>query len=174
MTGAATLSFYGEEWEELVAIRQAAGGWQLERGEITEPLRWWRDQQGVWTIDLGDKIGRFAVVVRNDTIEIVGNGGRWLIRAGQRPTGQGSRRQIASDGIVLAPLPAKVILIHASPGDQVEQGQPLVTLSAMKIELTCEAPAIGTVETVSCEVGQLVDAGTVLVKVTVDVSEQSG
>ena len=55
------------------------------------------------------------------------------------------------------------MLIHALPGDHVEQGQPLVTLSAMKIELVCDAPITGAVETISCEVNQLVDAGAILV-----------
>jgi len=71
---------------------------------------------------------------------------------------------------VAAPLPATVLGVHVDVGDQVERGQPLVTLYAMKMELVCEAPATGNVESISCQVGQLVDADQLLVNIqTIDV-----
>jgi acetyl/propionyl-CoA carboxylase alpha subunit len=163
LSGTAMLMFHGEDWEERLSVRPHGSGWELVRDEHISPLRWWRDELGIWTVSLGDDVGRFAVVVHDDTIEATGKGGRWLMRPGQRPSGESTRPQRTSDGRIRAPLPAKVLLIHAAAGDHVEAGQPLVTLSAMKIELVCEAPVAGTVESINCEVDQLVDAGDLLV-----------
>jgi acetyl-CoA/propionyl-CoA carboxylase biotin carboxyl carrier protein len=163
LSGTATLMFHGDDWDERLGVRPEGSGWELVRGETVSPLRWWRDDLEIWTVALGDDVGRFGVAVDDDTINVAGNGGRWLIRTGQRPSGDSTRRQRTSDGRVRAPLPSRVLLIHAAEGDHVEAGQPLVTLSAMKIELVCDAPVAGTVESINCEVDQLVDAGDLLV-----------
>ena len=92
---------------------------------------------------------------------------------GPRTAVETTRRQRASDGRVRAPLPAKVLTVHVSTGDYVKQNQPLVTLSAMKIELSCDAPVAGVVETVSCEPGDLVDAGALLVSLRVQGEHQA-
>jgi acetyl-CoA/propionyl-CoA carboxylase, biotin carboxylase, biotin carboxyl carrier protein len=163
LSGTATLMFHASDWVERLGVRPGGSGWELVRDEIVTPLHWWRDELGIWTVALGDDIGRFGVAVDDDTIEVAGNGGRWLMQPGRRTSGESTRRQRTSDGRVHAPLPAKVLLIHAAEGDHVQTGQPLVTLSAMKIELVCEAPVAGTVESINCEVDQLVDAGDLLV-----------
>ena len=168
LTGPATLTFHGADWEERVGVQRSAGKWEILRGESKTPLRWWRDRNDVWTVSLGDDVGRLAILETEDGIEVAGNGGRWLFRSGPRSTAETTRRQRASDGHIRAPLPAKVLNVLVNAGDYVEQNQPLVTLSAMKIELSCDAPAAGVVETISCEPGQLVDAGALLVSLRVE------
>ncbi|MFL5761453.1 MAG: acetyl/propionyl/methylcrotonyl-CoA carboxylase subunit alpha [Thermomicrobiales bacterium] len=163
LSGAATLTFHGTDWEERLSVRQSNDGWKIVREGETVPLSWWQDSQRVWTVKFGEDVARFAVVVDDDNTVIYGNGGRWVMKTGRRPSAEGARRKRTSDGLIRAPLPGRVMVIHAAAGDHVGQGQPLVTLSAMKIELVCDAPAVGTIESVSCEVGQLVDAGVVLV-----------
>ncbi|HKG26356.1 MAG TPA: acetyl-CoA carboxylase biotin carboxyl carrier protein subunit, partial [Thermomicrobiales bacterium] len=78
------------------------------------------------------------------------------------PASTTTRRRQANDGRVRAPLPGKVLRISVEPGDPVEAGQPVVTLSAMKMELVCEAPVSGVVESVSCRVDEIVAADDVL------------
>ncbi len=116
------------------------------------------------------RVAKLAVVERGDGLEVVGDGGRWLFQLGPKPvaeTGAGARRERASDGRVVAPLPASVLGIHVAVGDRVERGAPLVTLNAMKMELIVEAPATGQVETISCQVGELVAADQRLVTLRV-------
>jgi biotin carboxyl carrier protein len=62
-------------------------------------------------------------------------------------------------------MPGKVLAIRVEPGATVEKGQLLVILEAMKMEHEVTAPEAGTVQAVLVEVGQQVDAGTVLVTV---------
>jgi biotin carboxyl carrier protein len=54
----------------------------------------------------------------------------------------------------------------------VESGQPVVALSAMKMELVCEAPSAGFVETLSCALDQIVAADDVLATIRVEAESQ--
>ena len=67
--------------------------------------------------------------------------------------------------MVRAPIPARVLRLHTGVGDSVARGQTLVTLSAMKMELACEAPITGVIATVSCAVDDQVKAGQTLLRV---------
>jgi 3-methylcrotonyl-CoA carboxylase alpha subunit len=165
LVGESTLTFHGDDWEERLPVRRAGAGWEIAEGHAWTPLRWWRDAAGVWTIATGEAVSRLAALERDDGLEVAGAGGRWLLRPGPRPAVGGARRDRAADGRVRAPMPAKVLTVHAAPGDHVARGQPLVTLTAMKMELVCQAPAAGVVETVDCAVDQLVEADRVLVTV---------
>ncbi len=163
-SGTATLTFHGDGWEERVGVRRTGIGWEISRDGASTSIHWWRDPAGVWTIAAGEIVARVAVIEREDGIEVCGKGGRWLVRSGARPLAEVGRRQRPSDGRVRAPLPAKVLRVHTEVGERVEQGQPLVTLSAMKMEFVCEAPASGVVETVSCLADDLVAADQLLVE----------
>jgi acetyl/propionyl-CoA carboxylase alpha subunit len=172
LSGAATLTFHGEDWEERVTVDRAGSAWQATIGMEALSLRWWRDSAGIWTIAAGERVARFAVIERGDALEIGGNGGRWLVRPGPRPTAGAVRQQRASDGRVRAPLPGKVLRIYVETGDRVESGQPVVALSAMKMELVCEAPSAGFVETLSCALDQIVAADDVLATIRVEAESQ--
>ena len=63
-----------------------------------------------------------------------------------------------------APMPATVARILVSVGQDVEEGDPLVLLEAMKMELPLIAPASGVVEQIACREGELVEPGHPLVR----------
>jgi 3-methylcrotonyl-CoA carboxylase alpha subunit len=65
---------------------------------------------------------------------------------------------------VIAPMPGRIVLVKAQVGDQVEQGQDLLVMEAMKMELALKAPRAGTIESVSASQGEFVEADAVLVK----------
>jgi 3-methylcrotonyl-CoA carboxylase alpha subunit len=62
-----------------------------------------------------------------------------------------------------APMPATVSAVHVTPGDQVAEGDVLITLEAMKMELSIRAPRAGMVTAVRCRAGDLVQPGAPLV-----------
>ncbi len=66
---------------------------------------------------------------------------------------------------VEAPIPGRVVAIEVAPGDDVHPGQPVVVLEAMKMENELAAERSGTVREVLVSVGDVVDAGTVLVSI---------
>jgi biotin carboxyl carrier protein len=69
----------------------------------------------------------------------------------------------AADSLV-APMPGRVVKIAVETGQQVVQNQPLVVLEAMKMEHVVEAPHAGVVMEVCVQPGDLVTAGSRLVR----------
>ena len=67
-------------------------------------------------------------------------------------------------GRVTAPMPGKVIALLVEPGAEVERGQPLIVLEAMKMEHTIRAPQAGTVQALRYAVGEQVEDGALLVE----------
>ncbi len=62
-----------------------------------------------------------------------------------------------------APMPGKIIAIHAAGGDRVRRGQVLVVMEAMKMEHAIVAPHDGTVDQVRYGIGEQVEEGAMLV-----------
>lgn len=165
--GTAPLIFHGETWEESVIVNRTQTGWEALHNHTTTPLHWWRDSNGIWTITAADSVMKMSVIKRGQDIEVTGHGGRWLVRHGPKPARRSDRFQRSHDGRVRAPLPARVLGIHVSVGDLVERAQPLVTITAMKIEMICEAPATGIVDSISCRIDELVDSDEIMITLRV-------
>jgi biotin carboxyl carrier protein len=66
---------------------------------------------------------------------------------------------------VTPPMPAAVVRVLVTPGDRVEKGQPLVVVSAMKMETTLVAPRDGVVLNVNAAEGDKVSPGQNLVDI---------
>jgi 3-methylcrotonyl-CoA carboxylase alpha subunit len=82
--------------------------------------------------------------------------------------GGGGAGGAASDGVLLSPMPGRVISVDVRQGDQVAKGQKLVTLEAMKMEHSMLAPFDGVVAELAVAEGAQVTEGTMLVKVEKD------
>jgi biotin carboxyl carrier protein len=63
-----------------------------------------------------------------------------------------------------APMPATVVAITATPGQEVAPGDLLIMLEAMKMELPIRAPRAGRVKALACREGELVQPGVPLVE----------
>jgi 3-methylcrotonyl-CoA carboxylase alpha subunit len=63
-----------------------------------------------------------------------------------------------------APMPATVTQVHVTPGQAVDTGDVLVTLEAMKMELSIRANVTGIVTAINCRLGELVQPGVPLVE----------
>jgi biotin carboxyl carrier protein len=63
---------------------------------------------------------------------------------------------------IVAPMPGKVIRLLVKIGDQVEAGQGLVVVEAMKMQNEIRSPKTGKVERLPVKDGQNVNAGDVL------------
>lgn len=68
----------------------------------------------------------------------------------------------AGDGEVATPMPGKVIRVLAPAGTDVNAGEGVIVLEAMKMENELVSPVTGTVKEVRVEEGQAVEAGAVL------------
>lgn len=86
----------------------------------------------------------------------------------ERPAPQSARRATEKPGeaAVRAPMPSRVRSIEVQPGDQVQKGQTLLLLEAMKMEIRIQAPASGQVSKVLAEVGQTVNRDQTLIELS--------
>jgi 3-methylcrotonyl-CoA carboxylase alpha subunit len=69
------------------------------------------------------------------------------------------------EGSLSAPMPGKIIAVHAAVGALVEAGDPLLTLEAMKMEHTINSPKSGTVSDIFFQVGEMVEEGVQLIAI---------
>ena len=65
---------------------------------------------------------------------------------------------------VLAPMPGRIVVIKAKAGDSVAEGDELLVMEAMKMELTLRSPRAGRIEVIQAAAGDFVDADAVLVR----------
>lgn len=65
--------------------------------------------------------------------------------------------------VILSPMPGKVVKILVAEGDQVEAGQTLIIISAMKMESEFKARVSGVIKHVSVIEGETVDANRELI-----------
>ena len=80
-----------------------------------------------------------------------------------------SRRRagVSEQGVIKikAPMPGKVVRILASVGTQVENGQSVLVIEAMKMQNELKAPKTGVVKKINVEEGTAVEAGQALAEV---------
>ena len=78
---------------------------------------------------------------------------------------RGSGHIAASDGVILSPMPGRIIAVEVAAGDSVIKGQKLVTLEAMKMEHSLTAPFDGVVAELNAETGAQVQVEALLVRI---------
>ena len=71
-------------------------------------------------------------------------------------------------GSVGAPMPGTVIDVKVKEGDKVEKGQPLIVLSAMKMEMVVQSPVSGTIKKIIAEKDMKVEGDDLIMEVEVD------
>ena len=104
----------------------------------------------------------FAAVDRARTWVFI-NGRTYVVEGEDRDGG--SRPRQTDDRLALsAPMPATVVAVKVSPGQEVAEGDLLITLEAMKMELPIKAPRAGRVKSIACRDGELVQAGVPLLE----------
>ncbi|MEN3397475.1 acetyl/propionyl/methylcrotonyl-CoA carboxylase subunit alpha [Brucella melitensis] len=82
----------------------------------------------------------------------------------------GAEEDASSESRILSPMPGLVRLVSVVEGASVAKGDPLVTMEAMKMELSLTAPRDGKVASVTVAAGAQVNEGALLV----ELEEQHG
>jgi acetyl/propionyl-CoA carboxylase alpha subunit len=82
-----------------------------------------------------------------------------------RDQGAMTARPRSGDGRIKAPIPGLITRIMVREGDDVQAGQPLLVLEAMKMENEIRAPHTGKVKTINVKSGQGVTLHEVLAEI---------
>lgn len=117
----------------------------------------------------GKAVNAFVASAAQGTLVNI-DGTTWLVQDMRDDAASPARRGrlSAAPKEVTPPMPSVVVRILVSAGDPVRKGDPVVVVSAMKMETTLVAPFDGTVKAVSCAEGDKVAPGQILVHIDPD------
>ncbi|MCY3569252.1 MAG: ATP-grasp domain-containing protein, partial [Chloroflexi bacterium] len=110
-------------------------------------------------------IGReWAAEVAGDGVVVSHGERRWVFLRERRRRTAAARSRAASANVVRAPMPGTMIEVLVEVGDEVEAGQTLAVMEAMKMEHLLTAPNAGVVTAVHTSAGASVDEDAVLIE----------
>jgi len=157
-----------------VAVRAAGGTWEWQIGDSTGTLTFDGTLLSALPAD-GPKtghIGRFSA--HQHRVSVVRDGdGVWVVDPDVGPV---RFAPVAGDvdagghgeASLEAPMPGTVVQLRVEPGATVGEGETLVVLESMKMEISIAAPRDGVVAAVLVAPGDQVDRGAVLIELAED------
>jgi 3-methylcrotonyl-CoA carboxylase alpha subunit len=108
-------------------------------------------------------VGKTAYVQQVDEGYLVSEDGQTFMFTETRVGGGAA--SAAGDGAIVSPMPGKIIAVAVKAGDKVAKGQKLVTLEAMKMEHSLNAPFDGIVAELGAVEGAQVSEGALLARI---------
>jgi pyruvate carboxylase subunit B len=117
---------------------------------------------GNYSVSIGGK--SYQVAVNGDTATVNGK----PIQVSAQAASGGSAAAVAPTGAatdVVAPMPGRVIRVLLNAGDACGEGDAILVIEAMKMEMDVTAPVAGTVASVDVSAGDQVATGDVLATV---------
>ncbi len=105
-----------------------------------------------------------TVLAVEDGVLVMNGGRQTAVAVASADEGDGARAG-ATDGAVIAPMHGRLIALAVAEGDEVQPGQRLAVLEAMKMEHALTAPLAGRVTLAGPKVGDTVEQGAVILRV---------
>ena len=144
-----------------------AGGWRLN-APPTVRVRAGDDERAVRDpLGREDVLPELAYAREGDAVHVDVEGRSVAFRLAPGPDVDRAARDAAHHGSsgssqVTAPMPGRVLAVHAPEGASVGAGDPVATLEAMKMEHVVTAPRAGTITELLVRTGDQVGAGQLL------------
>ena len=166
--GVTRLVYRGADGDEYaVEARRASRGvgWRLVvdgEASVVE-VRTLADGEIRLTIDGRSLEGGFAVDGRNVLISV--GSSAWRFERPPPPDVDQTGLGAADQASLTAPMPGTVVKVLVGEGDEVEEGQTLLVLEAMKMEQSVAAPYTGRVRALPYSEGARVPGGAILAEV---------
>jgi 3-methylcrotonyl-CoA carboxylase alpha subunit len=159
----------GHPGKRIVILNHAAieahggnGSYALSCGELGCAVADARLDAGVFHARFDGAARRLHVRIRDQSIAV--HDGIQRHNLERTPAFAYEKSADASADSVRAPMPGRIVLVKVAAGDNVEAGQELVVIEAMKMELSLKAPHAATIASMHANAGEFVEADTVLVR----------
>lgn len=155
-----------------VTVELGPNGIEVDGNPVTAHLE---EVEGtpIYLLTIGGTLHRLAIVRREGRgqYSIWTDDNRFEVEAldeRRRAIREMTGRSAAATGpaALVAPMPGLVVRVNVQPGDEVQPGQPLVVIEAMKMENELRATVAGTVSAVRFQPGSVVEKGAVLVELS--------
>ena len=141
------------------------GQYSLLHGEAHCDVQGARHQDGIFSARIDGQGARLPVYADAQRVSLHDADGQRYSFTRAAAFAWESKQGLGGNQII-APMPGRIVLVKANVGDQVDEGQELLVMEAMKMELALKAPRSGTIESISATQGEFVEADAVLVRFT--------
>ncbi len=152
----------GGETREVLAERARGGRLSLLLDGETSSAEVARAENGRLRATIDGSPLSARVFVNEGSVTVLSGGEEHVLPKPSPPGVEGSISGTAAGGLT-SPMPGTVVRVLVAEGDEVEEGQLLLVLEAMKMEQPFSAPHAGRVRSLPFEEGSLVPGGAVLV-----------
>jgi 3-methylcrotonyl-CoA carboxylase alpha subunit len=143
----------GHPWTALTGFRMGAPAERRVRVEVAARVH---------LVEVGQAaLGASHCTVQGEQVLFL-NGEAWPIGALRAAD---SDRHQASDGVIVSPMPGRIVALDVTTGSRVQRGQRLLVLEAMKLEHNLMAPFDGIVAELRTGQGQQVVEGALLLRI---------
>ena len=136
-------------------------GWELEWIDLHRRIARVTNGQAVFTCLVEGAGTDWVITIRGRRIPVTVRTRREVALAGALARGDTAHESVD----VKSPLPGLVVGVSATEGAEVAEGQPLITIDAMKMQNEVRAPRTGRVAIVSVKAGETVRSGQLLLRI---------
>jgi len=137
------------------------GGFTLNVGGQSHPVDAVRTGDGTWSLRMGDEQFNVELEAQGPTLQVTTRGQALRLEIADERT---HRLRVASGGfqvegkqLILAPMPGKIVKVLVTQGQDVQEGQGLVVVEAMKMENELKSPKAGKVVELLAKEGATVE-----------------
>lgn len=143
-------------------VHSLPGSNTLHIDDVTVAVQ--RAGEGCFVVPLDGRPERLHAVAHGDTVHVHLRGRAWRLERAD-PTRSAGAGAGAAAGASHAPMPGVVVSLQAALGQVVAEGDALLVIESMKLQMTIAAPAAGVVAELPLAVGQTFQRGAVLARV---------
>jgi 3-methylcrotonyl-CoA carboxylase alpha subunit len=159
--GARRLAFVDDDSRIELVAHGHGGDYRIELDGGSHEISGARLADGALSARIDGEMRRFLADAQGDGVRVHDGRQRLRLRALEVYRRQGEAAD-GADHRIRAPMPGRVVLVQAKPGDAVTTGDVVLVIEAMKMELALKAPRDGVVAEVRATQGEFVEADAVL------------
>ncbi|HEX7176850.1 MAG TPA: biotin/lipoyl-containing protein [Pyrinomonadaceae bacterium] len=141
---------------------------ELEASEVEPGVYLFVREGEVFEIHLGGAAGAAGASPPEISVRHRGGHGAYAVRVIDPKRLRGARAAAGHDAgraQITAPMPGKVVRVLVELGQEVEAGQPVVVVEAMKMQNELKSPKAGAVVALHAAVGATVNSGDILAEI---------